>query len=97
METEDLSKETTVKITLGHLLLAWEVLSDKFSDLRSCGNLSEEEMRAIWGLADLLEKTLIGNGVSGRSQEEWKSLVSRATDFIRSVPADFLNEPGKPE
>jgi len=91
MKAEDLSKETTVKITLGHLLLAWEVLSDKFSDLRSSGNLSEEEMRAIWGLADLLEKALIGNGISGRSQEEWKSLVSSATNFIRSVPVDFLD------
>ncbi len=30
MEAEDFPKETSIKITLGHLLLAWEVLSDKF-------------------------------------------------------------------
>jgi hypothetical protein len=91
MRIEDLSKEATVKITVGHLLLAWEVLSDKFSDLRSNANLSEEEMRAIWGLADLLERTLIDNGIAGRSQEEWNSLVSSAKNFIRSVPVDFLD------
>ncbi|SNB85913.1 hypothetical protein SAMN02745900_04838 [Pseudomonas sp. URIL14HWK12:I8] len=32
MKTEDSPKETSIKITLGHLLLVWEVLSDKFSD-----------------------------------------------------------------
>ena len=91
MRPEDLSKEVAVKITLGHLLLAWEVLSDKFSDLRSNGTLSEEEMRSIWGLADLLEKALIDNGIAGRSQDEWISLISKAKDFIKNIPVDFLD------
>jgi hypothetical protein len=66
-------------------------LSEKFSDLRSGGNLSEEEMRAIWGLADLMEKALIVNGIAGRSQEEWVSLVARAKDFIKNISVDFLD------
>jgi hypothetical protein len=90
MNTEDFSKEVPVKITLGHLLLAWEVMANKFSDLRSNESLSEDERRAIWGLADLLEKTLIENGIDGRPQAEWENLVSQAKIYIRSVPVDFL-------
>jgi hypothetical protein len=90
MEAEDFSKETSIKITLGHLLLAWEVLSDKFSDLQSHDNLSEEEKRAIWGLADLLENSLAESGVDGKPQAEWAELISKAKEYMKTVPADFL-------
>ena len=90
MEAEDFSKEISIKITLGHLLLAWEVLSDKFSDLQSHGSLSEEERRAIWGLADLLENSLAENGVTGRPQAEWEALINKAKEYMKTVPVDFL-------
>ena len=90
MDAEDFSKETSIKITLGHLLLAWEVLSDKFSDLQSHNNLSEEERRAILGLADLLENSLAENGVNGKPQAEWAALISKAKEYMKTVPVDFL-------
>ena len=64
METENLSKEISIKISLGHLLLAWEVMSEKFSDLQPHDSLLEEVKRAIWGLADLLEKSLVENSIT---------------------------------
>ena len=90
MEAEDFPKETSIKITLGHLLLAWEDLSDKFSDLQSHDSLSEEERRAIWGLADLLESSLAENGVNGKPQAEWAMLISKAKEYMKTVPVDFL-------
>ncbi len=91
MEAEDFSKETSIKITLGHLLLVWEVMSDKFSDLQSYGNLSDEEKRAIWGLADLLENSLAENGITEKPQAEWAALINRAKEFMKTVPVDFLD------
>ncbi|HIQ41742.1 MAG TPA: hypothetical protein EYH47_03245 [Pseudomonas oleovorans] len=90
MEAEDFPKETSIKITLGHLLLAWEVLSNKFSDLQSDDSLSDEERRAIWGLADLLENSLAENGVNGKPQAEWAVLISKTKEYMNSVPVDFL-------
>lgn len=91
MDSQHLSREISIEMTLGHLLLAWEVMSDKFSDLQSYDSLSEEERRAIWGLADLLEKALIDNGISGESQAEWAALISSAKAFVKTIPVDFLD------
>jgi hypothetical protein len=91
MNVEDFAKEVSVKITLGHLLLSWEVMSNKFSDLISNESFSEDERRALWGLADLLEKTLVENGIDGRPQAEWERLISQTRQYIRSVPVDFLD------
>jgi hypothetical protein len=86
----DFSKRTFVQIPLGHLLLAWDVLSEKFSDLHSNDSLSEEEKRAIWGLVDLLENTLVANGVTSRSQAEWSLLIDQAKQYMKTLPVDFL-------
>lgn len=91
LNIEDFSKETSIKISLGHLLLAWEVMSNKFSDLQSYSSLSEEERKAIWGLADLLENSLLENGVDGKPPAEWEALINKAKEFMKTVPVDFLS------
>ncbi len=91
MKDENLSKVVTMQMPLGHILLAWETLSDKFSDLRSNDTLSEEERRAIWGLADLLEKALAENGVDNRPDAEWAALVGKAKEFIKTIHVDCLD------
>lgn len=91
MNVEDLAKSISIRLPLGHVLLAWETLSDKFSELRSNGSLSEEERRAIWGLADLLEKTLVEHGLGARSQAEWDVLIQSSKEFIKTIPVDFLD------
>ncbi len=91
MKEKDLTEETSIKITLGHLLLAWETLSDKFSNLRDNDSLSEEERRAIWGLADILEQALVANGITGQPVADWKALLCKAKEHIKTVPVDFLD------
>lgn len=91
MDAEDFSKEAWIKISLGHLLVAWDVVTEKFSDLHAYDGLKSEEVRAIWGLADLLEKSLIENGVTERHKAEWETLIGNAKKFMRTVPVDFLN------
>ncbi len=91
METEDLSKKVSLEITIGHLLLAWHVMSEKFSDLRSNEDLSEDERLAIWGLADLLEHTLGENGIEGRPKSEWDALIGRAREFAKNIPVDCMD------
>lgn len=91
MDTEDLSREVSLKMTVGHLFLAWEVMSDKFSDLRSNDDLSEEERRAIWGLADLLERALVENGIGAMPQVECEALSERAREFAKHIPVDCLD------
>ena len=91
MKDDDLSKVVSIKIPIGHLLLAWETLSEKFSDLRSNDTLSEEERKAIWGLADLFENALVENGIDSRPQAEWQALINRSKEFVKKISVDFLN------
>jgi hypothetical protein len=91
MKDHDLSKVVSVEISLGHVLLAWETLSDKFSDLRSNAALSEEERSAIWGLADLLESALVTNGLGSMPHEVWESAVTASKEHIKTVTVDFLD------
>jgi hypothetical protein len=91
MNTENLSKIVDIQMPLGHILLAWQTLSDKFADLKSNETLSKEEKRAIWGLADLLETSLIENGISNLPREKWEALIKSSKEFIKTVPVDFLN------
>lgn len=90
MANVDLTREISIKISLGHLILAWETMSSKLSDLNSNTNLSPEEKKAIWALADLLESSLVDNGVSAMHKDEWSALIAKATQFIKAMPADFL-------
>lgn len=89
-ETVDLSQEVSMEITIGHLFLAWQVMSEKFSALRSNDDLLEEERWAIWGLADLLEWTLVENGVGGMTHDEWDALCEKAREFAKNIPVDCL-------
>jgi len=91
MKHEKLSEVISIDMPLGHVLLAWETLSDKFSDLGSNDALSEEERRAIWGLADVLENALVENGLGNRPRSEWEALVQRSKAFIKTIHVDFLD------
>lgn len=92
MEPEDLSKEVSLKITVGHLFLAWETLSAKFSEhLQWSDDFSEDEKRAIWGLQDILERALVENGLGNMPRDEWEALYSRAREFAVNIPVDCLD------
>lgn len=92
MKDEDLSRQVSILVPIGHVLMAWQTLTEKFSDLRSNEALSEAERRAIWGLADLLEQTLAAHGIGSRPQPDWEALIERAAAFMQLVPVDGLDE-----
>ncbi len=91
MFEDNLSKETTVKMPAGHLLVVWNILSEKLSSSYLNDEFGEEEKRAIWGLEDLCEKELINQGFSSRPEKEWNELMEKATEFVKTIPVDFLD------
>lgn len=91
MTNEELSKVVSIEMPLGHVLLAWETLSGKFSDLQSNEALSEEERIALWGLADVLERVLVANAIGKMPQPQWRALIEESKEFIKTIPVDFLD------
>ena len=91
MSGDNLNKETTVKMPAGHLLVIWKILSEKLSSSYLDDEFTDEEKRAIWGLEDLCEKELISQGFSSRPEKEWNELMERATEFVKTIPVDFLD------
>lgn len=91
MPNEDLSKETSINLPTGHLLVVWYILSNKLSCSPIVDEFSEEEKRAIWALEDLCEEELIRNGITGKHEKEWSQFVERAAEFVKTVPAKYLD------
>lgn len=90
MSDIDFEKTVSVDITLGHAIFVWETLSDKFSNLRANDNLSEEERKAIWELTDLIEETLLANGIQGSA--EWQNLVAQAKIYMSNLSVGFVDD-----
>ena len=93
MSEDNLTTETSVKMQIGHLLVAWDVLANKLASRLSNDELglSGEEQRALWALQDLCEQSLVENGIVSRPEKEWDELVERARDFVKDIPTEFLD------
>jgi hypothetical protein len=90
METEGLNRQATLHLPIGHLLVVWDVLSNRLADTNYKDEFTVEEKRAIWALEDLCEKELVRNGFGGRQQEDWNQLMEQATEFVKTIPVEFL-------
>jgi hypothetical protein len=66
MTTEDLTTEVPLKISLGHLLLVWDILANKLPGSPVLEDIGDDEQRAMAALQDLCENTLQANGIAGR-------------------------------
>jgi hypothetical protein len=66
-------------------------LSQKLSDLQGKKELSIEEKRAIWGLADLLEYALAENNFGAKPQAEWENLINQAKEFMKTIRIDYVD------
>ena len=97
MANIDLTKEAKLRMSIGHLIAAWDIFSNKLSGTDFLNSLSEEEKRAIWALEDLFERTLLENGVSGRPEPEWDRLVQAAKAYVRAIPVDYLGGTAPPK
>jgi hypothetical protein len=91
MANENLAQEATLKLTLGHLLVVWDVLSNKLSGTDFKDSLTNEEKRAIWGLEDLCERTLVEHKVEPRFESEWEHFLQTAREHVKTIPADFVD------
>jgi hypothetical protein len=86
--TDDLTKEVELKLSIGHLLVVWEVLANKLADSAVLDTYAEEERRAIWALEDLAEASLGANGIAPRPKEEWDQLIRAAREHVKHIPID---------
>lgn len=96
MADEDLIKEAPLKMSIGHLIAAWDIFSNKLSGTDFLNSLSEDEKRALWALEDLFERVLLENGVSSRPAPEWDRLVQAAKLHVRTIPVDYLGVTAPP-
>ena len=88
---EDLNKIVLTEMTLGHVLVLWEILSNNpsFENLRN--KFSEDEARAIWAFQDICENELIKQDVGPKPEEQWNELVQKALKHVNTIPVEFLD------
>ena len=89
MNTDDLGKEVPVKLSVGHLLLVWDVLANKLAGSPVLDTYGAEEQRAIWALQDLCELTLEENGITPRPEADWNRLMQAAREHVKQMPIEF--------
>ncbi|HEY6620923.1 MAG TPA: hypothetical protein VIY68_15360 [Steroidobacteraceae bacterium] len=89
MTTEDFTKEVELKISLGHLLAVWDVLSNRLAGSPFLETLSAEESRAMRALDDLCEHAIAANGIAPRPAPEWDRLIQAAKEHVKSIHLDF--------
>ncbi|GAB2198952.1 hypothetical protein [Sessilibacter sp. MAH4] len=87
---DQFDKNTSINLSLGHLIVLWNLISDKLSGTPQNETFSEEEKRAIWALEDLCEKELLAHGYGAKPYEEWDSLIAKAKEYCKALPAEFL-------
>jgi hypothetical protein len=91
MKTKGLNTQATLRLPIGHLLVVWNVLSNRLSNTNYKDEFTEEEKRAIWALEDLCEQELVRNGFGGRPEEDWNQLMKEATEFVKTIPVEFVD------
>ncbi len=91
MSNEDLSKPVSIILPVGHLIIVWDILANKLAGAPANEMFTAEEKRAVWALQDLCEYLLIENGTTSRPAPEWSALIQRATEFVKTIPAEFLD------
>ena len=89
MTTDDLTKEVQLKLSMGHLLVVWDVLSNKLAASTFLEALSVEEARAMRALDDLCGHAIGANGIAPRPAPEWDRLMQAAKAHVKSIPLDF--------
>ena len=67
MTHEDLAAQVPVSISAGHLIVLWDVLTNKLAGSKFIDTLSQEEQTAVWAAQDLFEQALDRNGISTNS------------------------------
>lgn len=80
-----------VELSLGHVLMLCQTLSDRLSALREYETWTEEERRAVWALQDTLNRALARLGYDVMSSEEWDSLLAQAQKHMYDIHVECLD------
>ena len=88
---EAMNRELTVDLTVGHVLVLWDLLQGKLSQLHKTHELSDGEKRALWALEDICEESLISAGYSSLPPSDWEDVVKEARKYAESIPADYVD------
>lgn len=91
MSGENLTKPVFVELSIGHLLLLWEVFANNFKTQQLVESLSVEEKRAIWAFEDLCERSLVENGIGPQPQAELDKLLNVAREHCMTIPVECLD------
>lgn len=91
MAKDDLTQNTTIQLSAGHLLVVWDVLANKITESGFIEALTEEERRAIWAIEDMFERSLTDAGISGRPAAEWEVLMEAAREYVKTIPTEYLD------
>jgi hypothetical protein len=89
MTTEDLATEVPLKISVGHLLVVWDILANKLTTSPVLATLGDEEQRAMAALQDLCESTLQANGIVALPQADWDRLIQAAQVHVQRIPIEY--------
>lgn len=80
-----------VELSLGHVLMLCQTLSDRLSALREYETWTEEERRAVWALQDTLDRALARLGYDVMLSEEWDSLLTQAQKHMYDIHIECLD------
>jgi hypothetical protein len=86
---EDLTQAVTLEMSLGHVIVMWEVLANKLSTSALSSALRPEELRSLRAAQDLFERSIAAHGITPRPQMEWDQLVSSACEHVARLPIEY--------
>ena len=91
MSERSFDNVVSLKLTLGHVLVLWDLLQGKLAQVSTTQELGPGQTRALWAFEDICERALIANGLSSRPDKEWSKIVGAAEKFAESIPADYVD------
>ena len=92
LHMENLDKKISTELSLGHLLVLWDILSNKVTGDELRKKFSEEELRAIWSFQDKCEQELTSIGITAKPETEWNELMQNALVHTKKLPVEFLDK-----
>ena len=92
LHMENLDKRISTELSLGHLLVLWDILSNKVTGDELRKKFSEEELRAIWSFQDKCEQELTSIRITAKPETEWNELMQNALVHTKKLPVEFLDK-----
>lgn len=91
-EASLLKKESQLTVSLGLMLVLWDVLTNRLAGSAALAALNPNERRALWVLEDLCEAAIAEKGVRPLPADQWEQLMTLAREHVRKLPVEFSDE-----